>query len=182
LTPSSPIAEKLTELRVAFDQARAAPFSSATDEHTEDLLTIRVSRDAYAMKVSEITGLATDKKVVALPSPIPELHGLVGIRGALIPAYSLGALLGYAADGEQRRWLALCGTEDSFALVFSGFEGYVRVPWAELYTAEPNNEARTHIKQMVRTEGIIRGIVSVPSLLEAITKQVHKAVLVRSER
>lgn len=182
MTVLSPIAQKVVELRCAFDQSRAAPFSSGSEEHTEDLLTIRVSRDAYAVKVSEITGLVTGKTVVGLPSPIPELLGLVGIRGALIPAYSLGGLLGYAAEVEQGRWLALCEADDSFALAFSSFEGYVRVPREELYSAEAKDGARTHIKQAVRAAGIIRGIVSVPSVLEAITKRVHKAVHVRSER
>ncbi len=88
MTSLSPITAKVAELRSVFDQARAAPFSSGAEEQTEDLLAIRVSRDAYAIRVSEISGLATDRKIVAFPSPIPELLGVAGIRDPVALAFS----------------------------------------------------------------------------------------------
>ncbi len=145
MTSISPITAKVAELRGVFDQARAAPFSSGAEEQTENLLAIRVSRDAYAIKVTEISGLATDRKIVAFPSSISELLGVAGIRGVLVPVYSLAALLGYDAEAGQVRWLALCGTEEPFALALGEFEGYMRVPRAQLYSAEQKDVARTHV-------------------------------------
>jgi len=167
----SPITAKVEELRSVFDQARAAPFSSGTEEQTEDLLAIRVSRDAYAIRVSEISGLATDRNIVAFPSPIPELLGVAGIRGALVPVYSLAMLLGYNRETERTRWLALCGTEDSVALVFSYFEGYFRVPLTQLYAAEEKEVALSHVQQVVRAKDMVRAVVSIPLIRKTIQRR-----------
>ncbi len=171
MTLQSPITAKAAELRSVFDQARAAPLSSGALEQREDLLAIRISRDAYAIRVSEISGLATDKKIVAFPSPIPELLGLAGIRGALVPVYSLAMLLGYNAETERTRWLALCGTESPFALVFSDFEGYVRVSLTQLYTAEAKDVARTHVQHVVRATDMVRAVVSIPLIRKTIQRR-----------
>jgi purine-binding chemotaxis protein CheW len=163
-----PITAKVVELRSVFDQARAAPSSSVTDVQTENLLAIRVSRDAYAIKLTELSGLATDRKIVAFPSPISELLGVAGIRGALVPVYSLGALLGYGIEAGQVRWLALCGTEEPFALAFSDFEGFVRIPRAQLYSAEQKDVKRTHVTHVARATGMVRAVVSIPLIRETI--------------
>jgi chemotaxis signal transduction protein len=168
LTSLSATTARVEELRSAFDRERAAPSSSGTEIRTESLLAIRVSRDAYAIRVSEISGLATDRKIVAFPSPISELLGVAGIRGALVPVYSLAGLLGYGAESGQVRWLALCGTEEPFALAFSDFEGYVRIPQAQLYAAEQKDVTRTHVTHVARAIDMIRSVVSIPLLRETI--------------
>jgi chemotaxis signal transduction protein len=169
--PTPPATAKVVELRTAFDHAWAVPPSSSAEVQTDNLLAIRVSQDAYAIKVHEIAGLVTDRKIVAFPGPIPELLGVAGIRGALVPVYSLAELLGYGVEAEQVRWLALCGTEESFALAFSGFEGYVRVRHAELYAAEQKNVRRTFVTQVARTPEMVRAVVSIPLLREAIQER-----------
>jgi purine-binding chemotaxis protein CheW len=121
--------------------------------------------------VSEISGLATDRKIVAFPSLIPELLGVAGIRGALVPVYSLAMLLGYSAETERTRWLALYGTEDPIALAFGEFEGYVRVSRAQLYLAEQKNVARTHVQQVVRATDLIRAVVSIPLIRKTIQRR-----------
>jgi chemotaxis signal transduction protein len=168
LTSLSAITAKVEELRRVFDQARAAPFSAGVEERTEDLLAIRVSRDAYAIRMSEISGLATGRNIVAFPSPIPELLGVAGIRGTLVPVYSLAMLLGYNAETERTRRLVLCGTKDPVALVFSDFEGYVRVSVTQLYAAEQKDIARTHVQHVVRAPNMVRAVVSIPLIRKTI--------------
>ena len=159
------------ELRIAFDRERAAPFSSIASVQTENLIGVRVSRDAYAIRVSEISGLVTDRKIIALPSSLPELLGLSGIRGALVPVYSLAALLGYGAESGAVRWLVLCGTEEPFALAFSGFEGYARVAQAQLYSAEQKDVTRTFVTHVARTAEMVRAVVSIPNFRQAIQER-----------
>jgi len=171
LTLLSPITAKAAELRSVFDQARAAPFFSGKEEQTEDLLAIRVSRDAYAIRVSEISGLTTDRKIVAFPSPIPELLGVAGVRGALVPVYSLAMLLGYNAETERTRWFALCGAEDPVALVFSDFEGHVRVPLTELYATEQKDVSRTHVEHVVRATDMVRAVVSISLIRKTVQRR-----------
>lgn len=168
----SPVSEKVAELRRGFDEARAIPFSEDAKEQAENLLAIRISGgDAYAIKVSEIAGLATGRKIVPVPGPIPELLGLAGIRGALVPVYSLSALLGYGSDAEQARWLALCGIERCFALAFHEFEGYLRVAQRELYPVDQKDACRIHVKEVARGPGAVRAVVSVALLRESIQER-----------
>jgi chemotaxis signal transduction protein len=179
-TPSS-FATKVEELRSAFDQARATPFSSNAEEQTESLLAVRVSQDAYAVRVAEISGLVTDKKIVAFPSPMSELLGVAGIRGALVPVYSLAALLGYGVDAGQLRWLALCGTEEPLALAFSAFEGYLQIPRAQLYSAEQKDVRRTHVTHVAQAAESVRAVVSISLIKEAIRERCRNGS-VRQER
>ena len=173
LSALSPVSERVAELRLAFDEARAMP-SSERAEEAENLLAIRISGDAYAIKVSEIAGLATGKKIVPVPGPIPELLGLAGIRGRLVPVYSLDALLGYDSEGEQPRWLALCGTEECFAVAFHEFEGYLHIAQAEIYPVGKKDEARIYVKEVARGPGAVRAVVSIALLRESIQESCRR--------
>lgn len=151
-----------------FDEERALPFAARSLEQAESLISIRVSGDAYLMRTSEISGLVTERKIVGFPTPVSELLGIAAVRGALLPVYSLAALLGYAAETEQTRWLVLCGAEDPLALAFSGFEGYLRVPLGEFYAAEQKDVARSRVKHVVRRAEMVRAVISIPLIQEAI--------------
>jgi chemotaxis signal transduction protein len=166
---------KAAQLRNEFDRARAIPASSETVEQIENLLAIRVSGDAFAIKISEISGLAADKKIVAFPSPIPELLGVAGIRGRLVPVYSLPALLGYRSSADQGRWLALCGAEEPVGLAINDFEGYLRVPLAQVYAAEKTDLVSTHVTQVVRASDMVRAVVSIPLMIEFIQRRCGNA-------
>jgi chemotaxis signal transduction protein len=171
MTDQSRLAVTALELRNAFDQVYALPPLSLDSEHTENLLAIRLAGDSYAIRVSEIAGLASDREVIVLPSPIPELLGVAGIRGGLVPVYSLAALVGHNRDGNHARWLALYGTEDPVGLAFSDFEGYLKVPSAQIYKAGQNHAIREHVRDLVRTADVVRAIVNIPSVVETIKRR-----------
>jgi chemotaxis signal transduction protein len=171
LTEQPAIASRAEELRRAFDRARAVPFSTQAIEQFESLICIRVHGDPYAIRVSEISGLANDRRVVAFPSPIPEQLGLVGIRGELVSVYSLAALLGYSKKADQARWLVLCGTEEPVGLAFSDFEAYVRVPCTQVCATGQNDAPGAHIKHVVRAADVVRALVNIPELLESIKRR-----------
>jgi chemotaxis signal transduction protein len=169
------MASQAAELRNAFDRARASPQSARAVEGVEGLLSIRVSGDPYAIRVSEISGLANDRKVVAFPSSIHELMGLAGIRGELVSVYSLAALLGYGREADQARWLVLCRTDEPVGLAFSALEGYLRVPLTQVYATEQGGAARAHVKHVVRTGDAVRAVVNIPDMLELIKSRCDKS-------
>jgi purine-binding chemotaxis protein CheW len=171
LTEQPAIASKAAELRRAFDRARAVPFSAQAVEQFESLIRIRVYGDPYVIRVSEISGLANDRRVVAFPSHIPEQLGLVGIRGELVSVYSLAALLGYSKEADQGRWLVLCGTENPVGLAFSDFEAYVRVPCTQVSATRQNDAVRAHVKHVVRAADMVCAVVNIPELLESIKRR-----------
>ena len=162
MTLGPALVAKATELRDAFDQERAAPVAVRADGQLENLLAVRVSKDGYAIRVGEISGLVANRKIVELPSAVPGLLGVAGVRGVLVPAFSLAVLLGYSVESDEARWLALCGTEDCVALAFSGFEGYLRIPQAQVFRAQQSDMARTHVTHVARVPNMIRAVVSIP--------------------
>lgn len=172
---TSPTATKVLELRHAFDRAYALPLSSQVTEQFEDLLAIRVAGDPYAIRVREISGLASNRRIVALPSPVSESLGIAGIRGGFLPVYSLSVLLGYSRDANQARWLALCGSEEPVGLAFSDFEEYLRVPLAQICPAQQKDMASDHVKHVVRAGDMLRAVVSIPNILELIKRRCDKS-------
>jgi chemotaxis signal transduction protein len=168
LTGPSATASKAVDLRSAFDRERAIPSSAQAVEQVEGLLSIRVSGNPYAIRVSEISGLANDRKIVAFPSPIPELLGVAGIRGGLVSVYSLAALLGYSREAVQARWLVLCGAEEPVGLSFSAFEGYITVPLTQVYATDQRDAERAHVKHVLRAADLVCAIVSIPDILQSI--------------
>jgi len=171
MTEPLAIASRAVELRSVFDRERAIPLSTCAIEQVAGLLSIRVSGDPYAIRVSEISGLANDRKVVAFPSSIPELLGVAGIRGGLVSVYSLAALLGYGREADQARWLILCEAEEPVGLAFSAFEGYLRVPVTQVYATNQRDAARAHVKHVLRTADLVCAVVSIPDILELIKRR-----------
>src|SRR5215218_10100104 len=84
---------RAAELREAFDRSFAQLATSEADV-VESLLGIRIGTDPYGLRLGELSGLFADKKITRLPSPVSELLGIAGFRGAVLPVYDLGMLLG----------------------------------------------------------------------------------------
>jgi chemotaxis signal transduction protein len=158
---------RVGELRDAFDRSFAERPSTATIA-TEDLIAIRVGGDPYAVRTAELSGVSANRKVVTVPSRRPDLLGVAGIRGALVPVYGLASVLGYPETASSREWLALCGHPDLVALAFERLEGFLRVPQTDLHAPERPEGSRRHVSQVVRVGGIARLVVDMRSTLAAL--------------
>ena len=170
MTGATTTSSRVAELRSEFDRTFSLPPSSQVAEQIENLLAIRVAGDPYAIRVMEISNLANNRKTVPLPSPIPELLGVASMRGGFLPVYNLEALLGYKAGPHPPRWLALCASDEPVGLAFGEFEGYLRVPLAQIYSAEQKDATRQHVTHLVRAADVVRAVVSIPYLVEMIRK------------
>ena len=73
------VESKAAELRQAFDLSFALPPPQELVE-VEDLLTIRVAGDPYAIRLRDIAGMVAGRKVVPVPAVTPDLLGLAGSR------------------------------------------------------------------------------------------------------
>jgi chemotaxis signal transduction protein len=158
-------AVSLADLRQTFDQVFAAAGADQVQEH-ESLIALRIEGDLYGLDVREIAGVAVAGRVVPLPSRSPGLLGLTGVRGAVIPVYSLSVLLGYPKAVESVRWLALCGAKEPLALALGDFEGYARVPKTALHA--PDRDVRRHVHRFAKSGDVIRAIVSIASIVSSI--------------
>jgi chemotaxis signal transduction protein len=161
----------VTELRDAFDRMFTMARQCEGSAPSENLILTRVSGHPYALKVSEIAGIVTDRKTIAIPSRASELLGVAAIRGGFVPMYSLAALLGYPAEEGRARVHVLCRSEELIGLALSSFEGYHRVSATEIYLAERDKASRARANQVVRISETVRAIIDIPYLLQVIGKR-----------
>jgi chemotaxis signal transduction protein len=164
-----------SEIGRAFDASFAA-LPSGRDEEVERLLALRIRKDAYAIRIREMAGFAAARKVVPIPSSIPEMLGLAGFRGVVLPVYSLAALIGYGLDDGPLRWFILCGGADKIALGFADLDGYLELPRSELRAAERRDDESTQVAEVVSAGGEARAILGVSVLLGRIERKVAAAV------
>jgi len=163
--------EKLEELKRSFDRSFAeAPRQQVAQ--VEDLLCIRIAGDRYAVRLSETSGIYVDRKIVGLPSPLPDLLGMAGFRGSVIPVFDLGALLGYDMTGDAGRWLLLVGTNEIVGLAFQQFDGHLRTTSHDLARQETTEPMRQHVREVVNIQGIIRPIINLDSVVQAVKRRV----------
>lgn len=164
------------QLREAFDRTFALPPSGASHE-VEDLLTIRVAGDPYAIRLLDIAEIVTERRVVSVPAVTPDFLGLAGIRGGVVPVFGLSSILGYGSDSRAPRWMMICGSEQPIALAFSDFEGYLRLPASALHTDENFGTAREYAKyvsQIASTPDGVRAVISIPLIMATIRNRISQ--------
>lgn len=171
---------KLAEMRTAFDRTYAVPPPSQSVDQKEDLLQLRLAGNPYALRTSEISAFARAPKTIAVPSPAPELEGVAGNRGGVVPIYSLSAIFGYGRE-QHGRWCALCLRDEPIGFVFGEFEGYVRVVRSQIYAGRQEDLTCQHVKQVIRTGEILRPIVSLPSIVELIKKRCGRELITKEK-
>lgn len=159
---------RLADLRQAFDRSFAeAPRHQVTA--LQDLLDIRLGATPCALRVAEIAALFGDIKITPVPTGVAELLGIAGFRGALLPVYDLRALVGYRVD-TQPRWVAISAA-NSIGLAFDRVEGHIRVGEDALVPQGGRESTVRHVREVVRIDGLVRPVLSIPSVLEAVTSR-----------
>ena len=167
-----PVVEsKAAELRQAFDLSFALPPPQASQE-VEDLLTIRVAGDAYAIRLRDIAGIVAGRRVVPVPAVTLDLLGLAGIRGDVVSVFGLASILGYGQAPGSPRWMILCGAEEPIALAFSDFEGYLRLPKRSLHADENLRATRPYVNQVASTETEARAVIGIPLIVATIRNRI----------
>jgi chemotaxis signal transduction protein len=157
-------------LRTQFDLSFATAAASMT-ERLENLLAIRVGKDPYVLRLSEIAGLHADVKIVPVPSPVEQLLGIVGLRGVLAPVYDLAAILGYPPAASPR-WMVVAGVPQPVGFAFETFETHLQIPKASVANgADQGTDGgvpRRHMHGSVRAAGALRPIVHMASVVQMI--------------
>lgn len=155
----------LEELRHSFDQTfAAAPVGETAGG--ESFVAIRVGEDRVAMRITEIAAIEARRLVVPLPAHKPALLGIAGVRGRIVPVYSLSLLFGHREAGGDRHWLVLVGREQTVGFTFSAFEGHLRVHHRDLRLLGEEKE-HPYGSQMLADSDTLRLVLSVPQLVAA---------------
>jgi chemotaxis signal transduction protein len=165
---SSPWADRAAKLRLAFDRsfAERPKLEAAAGE---DFLAVRLGAAAHAIRLSEISGLVADKRIINVPGRDGALLGIAGFRGAIVPVYGLQMLLGYPMMVGAPRWLVIAsGAPVAFAL--DAFEGHFRVSRDAILSHEAGGGPRDFVREVVSDRRVTRSIVHLPSAIDALKK------------
>jgi chemotaxis signal transduction protein len=155
------VTDRLLQLRGDFDRSFTEPARQHDVEYAE-LLAILAGGRAYALRLSQASGVHSDRPVTPLPGPQPALLGVAGFSGAIVPVYDLAALLGHPVP-ERPRWLVLAAGTPPLALAFHDLDGHVRVPTSTIVGETDGHSGRDVLRGMVPLPGGTRPIVDLPS-------------------
>jgi chemotaxis signal transduction protein len=160
MTAAPDVAAQVAALRSAFDATFAAP-ARRDAAALERLLAFRVGEQTLAARLGTIAAVEALPRLAAVPGAPAELLGLAGIRGRLVPVFSLALLIG--GDGtETPRWLLVCGSDEPIGLAVSGVDGYVHVPAADVVPG--TKDRHPHVHEFVRVGELLRGVVDLASV------------------
>lgn len=159
------LARRVVELRSAFDRGFAAPLN-VNAAAKNDLLAARIGEVLCAIRLAEIAGLFVDRKLTRVPGGHAALLGIAGFRGALIPVYSLGVLLGHSGS-HAPRWLVIAvGAPVAFA--FDAFEGHLRAFADVIVPQQSQAPKRGYAPDFICTDGLMRPVLHLPSIISAL--------------
>jgi chemotaxis signal transduction protein len=156
------------DLRRAFDQAFAAPPSVMDGGDQEPFLMLGAGGDPFAVRVVEVAGFEKARRLLALPGAPSHLLGLAGLRGRLLPVFSLALLLGYPREADEP-WLLVVGREEPMGLAFARFDGLALLPREAARRGE--SAAGGHVRGHVRTDAVWRGVIDLAAVREEIRRR-----------
>lgn len=165
-------AQRAADLRREFDRSFAEP-PRADPELVEDLLAIRVGDEPFAIRLAQVSGLFVDRKITPVIGPAPEFVGLAGFRGAIVPVFDLGALVGQRPT-TGARWLVVAA-DAPVALAFHGFDGHLRLPRSAIARSDRAEHAGRHVHEVLCVAGAVRPIVHIASVLDEVTQLAQQA-------
>lgn len=159
-------------LREEFDRGFAqAPVPSVSG--MQRLLAIQAGMPCL-LRLSAIQGIYTDRVLLPLPSRLPELLGVTGLRGQLVPVFDLAALLGQPPAAAPR-WLVLAGGGAALGLAFSALDAHVLAAPDQFLAADNMNNMQAgpvrHVEQAVRMEDGLLPLIDLAGLADELTRR-----------
>jgi len=155
------VTDRLGALRADFDRSFAVPARQHDADYAE-LLAIRAGGRRYALRLSQASGVHSDRPVTPLPGPQAALVGVAGFSGSIVPVYDLAALLGHPVP-DRPRWLVLAAGTPPLALAFHDLDGHFRVPTSIIIDETDGSSGPGVLRGMVPLPGGTRPIVDLPS-------------------
>jgi chemotaxis signal transduction protein len=161
---------QLLALRQHFDHAFTLPFAEQGAPQVK-VLGVGIRGRSFSIALLQLGGVHRRPKITAVPSLVPEMLGVAGIRGVLVPVYDLGALIGLPPRSDSS-WIALA-QDKSVGLAFDEFLGHSTMDSRIYEQATPDATGLTRIPEL---EVGSRPIVNVPALIDLIVRRAERSV------
>ena len=178
------LAGRVAELRRSFDHSFTLPHRTESDPG-ESLLEIGIGREAFALRLSEISGLFSGRKITPLPSSVAAFMGVVSFRGNILSVYSLQAFFNQPA-AEPPSWLVVAAMAP-IALAFHRFDGHLQISRENILPRDNGAQAEgspagqhspghlsgqystgSYVRDYARVQPTARPIVHLPAIIGAI--------------
>jgi chemotaxis signal transduction protein len=159
-------------LRWAFDSAFVLP--PRVPPIAEAVLSVRVGKHPFIVRVADLAGLRTGLSIETLPSAMPEFLGVASLRGAIVPVYDLARLLGRERSANPR-WFALAAGAGLTALAFDAVEGHLSLEASQ--SIDTDVVEGSPLRGGVRIDGILRRVIHIPGVLTIIAERALAATL-----
>lgn len=183
------LAERVVAARRSFDLAFAEPRREAEAARVS-ALSIEAGGDVYVVRLASVGGVHVDRPLTRLPGETKAFLGVVALGPALVPAWDLRVLLGYAPPpspsarggppAEAPRWL-MTVKEAGLALAFDSCAGAIHPPASDFAARGPSERGSAHVRELVRWGGGLLPVLDVESVLAAI-RSLARPVEGRKER
>lgn len=137
--PDEPWSEADHAILEARTRALAAPVQAVEATSTLDVLILRVSGERYALPAAAVRAVAALARLTPLPHAPPEVAGLTVRSGAIVPVFSLRAVLGLALGAlpEYGRVVILGEGNAELALIVDAVEEIRSADPAKIRPAPP---------------------------------------------
>jgi chemotaxis signal transduction protein len=156
---------RLASLRSAFDRTFAEPPTLGRGVRLH-LLAIRVGAHPFVVRLDHVSGIERSRRLVHLPGAVGALLGLTGVRGALVPVFSLARIVGEDAPATEP-WTILCAGRDPIGLAVSRIEGYREVsPGAIAARAVPSR----YVGEQVRLPEMETGLIDLKRVVDGVMR------------
>jgi len=159
------LASRAAELRAEFDLSFAASHQLGRVKG-DGFLEIKVGDGVFALRLSEVAGLSSNRKVTPIPGPAPALLGVASFRGAITPVYSLEAFFEKPID-RQARWLVISAAAQ-VAFAFTGLIGHLERPADDARPAAPGQQAQKFTGHFLPIGDHLRPIVDLAAIIAEI--------------
>ncbi|MGH6979626.1 MAG: chemotaxis protein CheW, partial [Stellaceae bacterium] len=141
-------------------------FAAAPDAATvpgERFLVVGVGGEILLLRLSQIAGLFADRRIVPMPRAGAFLLGITGLRGAILPVYSLAASLGYPPPTVPPRWTVTMA-DAALAFAFDRFDRHIEVPRDRIVPRADADRGRGHLREAAPVGRDNLSIVDLPSV------------------
>lgn len=94
----------------------------SSDEVFDKYLTFSVSGQKYGSDIGKIKEIIEYCKATHVPLTPPEIHGVINLRGSVVPVIDLAARLGKgSSNASKKTCIVICEINDGTAIVEIGF-------------------------------------------------------------
>jgi len=159
------LGSRAAELRAEFDLSFVAPHY-ASRAKGDSFLEIKVGDGLFALRLSEVAGLFSGRKITPIPGPTPALLGVANFRGAITPVYSLEAFFEKTIN-RQARWLAVSAAAQ-VALAFTGLIGHTQKSSEDTLSSAPGQQAHRFARHFLPFGDHLRPIVDLDAVVAEI--------------